>query len=166
MTITIEVDDRQIMAALQNLVDAGDDLTPVMNEVTGVFREATQGAFDKEADPATGDPWADLSDVTKKRRAKKGKWPGKKLQVDGHLANIQSDYGADYATVFSPEKHAKTQQFGAKKGQFGSLSIVRTRQVVPLPWGDIPARPFFGLSDKERQEIIGIAKKYLAKAVR
>ena len=34
------------------------------------------------------------------------------------------------------------------------------------PWGDIPARPFLGLPDADRDEIIDIPRKHLARAMR
>ena len=165
MSVTIEVDDSEIMAAIDRLIAAGADLTPAMSAIAGVFRGASQRAFANEADPVTGESWADLSDVTKKRRAKEGKWPGEKLRVMGHLANIQTAYGPDFAVAFSPEKYAKTQQFGAKKGQYGRLSIVRTRQEVQVPWGDVPPRPFLGVSDDDRLEILDILSNHLIDAL-
>jgi len=35
---------------------------------------------------------------------------------------------------------------------------------VPIPWGDIPARPFLGLSDEDRSGILDIVSEALAAA--
>lgn len=40
-------------------------------------------------------------------------------------------------TIGSPMEYAATQQFGAMRGAFG-----RTRRNAPIPWGNIPPRPF------------------------
>ena len=56
--------------------------------------------------------------------------------------------------------YAGTHQFGAKKGQYGSTS-----RGQPIPWGDIPAREFLGLSDDDESEIVDIVSGYLAGAV-
>ena len=56
----------------------------------------------------------------------------------------------------SPLVYAGTQQFGAEEGSFGSASGGR-----PIPWGDIPAREFLGLSDADGDEIEVILRDYL-----
>ena len=43
--------------------------------------------------------------------------------------------------ICSPVKYGAVQQFVARRGAFG-----KTRRGVPIPWGDIPARPFIGVS--------------------
>ena len=58
--------------------------------------------------------------------------------------------------VGSPMIYAVTQQFGAKKGSFGSDKRGRS-----IPWGDIPARPFLGISDADRVSILQIAADFL-----
>ncbi len=50
--------------------------------------------------------------------------------------------------IGSPSIYAGTHQFGAAKGAFGSTS-----KGAPIPWGDIPARPFLGLSDADEADI-------------
>lgn len=44
--------------------------------------------------------------------------------------------------------YAGTHQFGAQKGPYGSTS-----KGQPIPFGDIPAREFLGLSYADREEI-------------
>jgi phage gpG-like protein len=58
--------------------------------------------------------------------------------------------------VGSSLEYAAVQQFGARQGQLG-----RTRRGAPIPWGDIPPRPFLGLSAADRQEILGILAEHL-----
>ncbi|MHB8921670.1 MAG: phage virion morphogenesis protein [Halothiobacillus sp.] len=48
------------------------------------------------------------------------------------------------------------QQFGAAEGAFGETTTGH-----PIPWGDIPARPFIGLSDKDEAEILNIITSYM-----
>ena len=59
--------------------------------------------------------------------------------------------------VGSGRVYAGTHQFGAKRGAFG-----RTAKGGPIPWGDIPARPFLGLSDADANEITALVAGYLA----
>jgi phage gpG-like protein len=83
--------------------------------------------------------------------------------------------GADAVAVGSPMIYAATHQFGAKMGEFGryyQLSRLKygekdfrryagMRQGHPIPWGDIPARPFLGLSETDRANVIDLARRYL-----
>ncbi len=57
-------------------------------------------------------------------------------------------------TVGSPMVYAAVQQFGQKKGASGT-----SKRGSPIPWGDIPARPFLGLS---RADIEMMERQYIA----
>ena len=61
------------------------------------------------------------------------------------IANVSrgSDAIVGYNLIY-----ATTHQFGAEKGAFGTTS-----RGGPIPWGDIPARPFLGISDDDRRDI-------------
>ena len=52
--------------------------------------------------------------------------------------------------------YAPTHQFGAEKGDFGSTSKKR-----PIPFGDIPARPFLGISEATTEEILDAIRDHL-----
>lgn len=79
------------------------------------------------------------------------------LIADGNLmADIHYQISGDLLLIGSNRKYAATQQFGAKKGQFG-----KTKRNAPVPWGDIPARPFLGISVKDEKELQKIAAKHL-----
>ncbi len=51
---------------------------------------------------------------------------------------------------------AGTHQFGARKGAYG-----KSKRGGPIPWGDIPARPFLGLSTADEAGVLGILESYL-----
>lgn len=153
--IKIEIDDRQINQVLARLVSRGKNLRPAMEEIAGVLEHAIEESFELERDPSTGKPWADLSVET--TIPKRAVWPGKILQVSGELArSFEPDVGEDYVAVGTADKKAKTHQLGAKQGEFGTTS-----RGGPIPWGDIPARPFLGLTDDSRDEILDILGAYL-----
>lgn len=116
--------------------------------------------FDKKKDPDTGEPWAKLSDITLARRR-------------GKTAKILIDTGALRRSIgykFSPGgvifglpesyKYGETHQFGASKGQYGVMSNGQ-----PIPWGDIPARPFMGFDAEARKIISGQANKSLKEII-
>lgn len=178
--IEIKVDDREVLIALQRLSQAVDDMTPAMRAIAGVMADATERAFANQADPATGAQWADLSDTTKKRRAQHGYWPGSILQVIGNLArNMEQDYGRDYAAFGTNTEYAGTHQFGAKMGEFGRYSqiaryrsftdfrrLAGTKKGFPIPWNDIPARPFLGLGESDKEESLNIISQHINRSMR
>ena len=53
--------------------------------------------------------------------------------------------------------YSAVMQWGAAKGAFGA-----NRRGNPIPWGNIPARPFLGLSSADRDSILGVLGRYLA----
>jgi hypothetical protein len=69
--------------------------------------------------------------------------------VDAVLGPRQAECAA------SPREDAPTHQFGAKKHSFTGGKT---------PWGDIPARPFLGLSAADRVEVLAILQEHLERA--
>ena len=63
--------------------------------------------------------------------------------------------------VGSPLIYAGVHQFGAKKGAFGTTS-----KGSPIPWGDIAARPFLGVSNDDEREIVDIILDHLTDSIR
>lgn len=79
------------------------------------------------------------------------------LVLGGTLRDeIHYQVSGDLLLVGSPMEYAAVQNFGAKAGEFG-----QTKFGVPLPFGDIPAREFIGMSDADRIEVTNIAKDHL-----
>ncbi|NWO05560.1 MAG: phage virion morphogenesis protein [Alteromonadaceae bacterium] len=157
--IAIEFNDQQVQRALDELINRVEDPRLAMRAIAGVLEDASEEAFRSESDPATGIAWAPLSpDTTLARRPDRE--GGSILQDSGLLAvSIVSDYGPDYAEVGSNRPYAPTHQFGAQQGEFGTTS-----RGGPIPWGDIPARPFLGIGPEDEQEILDIASRFLAGA--
>ncbi len=150
--IHIEVDDKQVRIALEKLIRQATEL-PMMSIATAV-RNDIQDRFKTSTAP-DGSPWAPLSPVTRVRRRKGSDRP---LLDTGTLRNsIQVlEVGRDSATVGTREKYAATHQYGAKKGQYG-----KTRRGGPIPWGDVPARPFIGVSDDAMENIRRLIIRHL-----
>lgn len=154
--IRIEIDDAAVQRLLARAIAAGRDLTPAMRNIAGFLESAAQLAFVNQAAP-DGTPWADLSPATKTARAKRGTWPGQILQVTGQLSNsITSAFGPDFAEAGSNVVYAGTHQFGTARGAFGA-----TARGAPIPWGDIPARPFLGLADAGENEVVAILTRHI-----
>lgn len=117
-----------------------------MRMIAGVMHDAVKENFAQEGRPK----WSPLRPSTVKQRKKEGKWPGQILQRSsgGLASSIQPHATNDEAVAGTNKVYAKTQHFGAKKGQFG-----RTKRGAPIPWGDIPARPFLKLGDGDLKKI-------------
>ena len=159
--IKIEYDDREVVEVLNRFARAGRDLTPAMREIASALEDAAAEAFERQESPG-GDPWDDLSDVTKARRARQGHWPGSILQVGGRLAgSLTSRHDATSAEAGMNLVYAPTHQLGAAQGEFGT-----TRRGVPIPWGDIPARPILGRSRDLDAEILDVIGRHFAAALR
>lgn len=141
--IIVNIDDLE--DGLTRLIALGRDMTPLNRGIAGILADIPERAFRAQADPATGESWAELSPVTVARRGSARPI----LQVSGKLAgSIQQEYGRDFARVYTNKKQATTMHFGAKKGEFG-----KTKRGAPIPWGDIPARPFFGINSQDEEDI-------------
>lgn len=160
--IVIRVKDEAVLKALDELADRTRDMTPVMRSVAGALADGIEQAFEEERDPTTGKSWPKLSKVTIRRRKAAGHWPGKKLQVSGHLASsIVPRYGRDFAAAGTNVKYAGTLQRGARRGQYGRGKYKTRRGSFPIPWGKIPPRPFIGLSSATREDILDIVGRHL-----
>lgn len=165
MDVRIEFRDRQLRAALARLVSAGEDFSPATREIAGLLRRITERAFEAEKDPATGEAWATLSDVTASRpRNRSGRPRGydNKLRVHGDLlASIIPDHDKTSAILGTNLIYAATQHFGAKHEEFGRGSYKTRAGGFPIPWGDIPARPFFGVSPADETDIASIIARHI-----
>ena len=149
MRIDIEVVDQRVRRALRRVGRAASDLTPAMRAVAGHLVASAHTSFERESSP-DGTPWAPLSPVTVKRRGSAHPI----LRVDGDLLrSIIGDWGRDFAEAGTGDVRATPLHFGAQRGAFGVTS-----RGGPIPWGDIPARPFLGLwpehADAIRRDIV------------
>ena len=131
---------------LRALIAAGHDATPLMRDIGEGLLNSTRERFRTEAAP-DGKPWAPLSEVTRKRKRRN---KDRILTHEGHLGGTSLNYraGPTEVLVGSTSVYAGTHQFGARTGAYG-----RTERGGPIPWGDIPARPFLGVSEADREMI-------------
>ena len=162
--LTISVDDRQIRAALRRLSEKLDDLTPAMDRIGAYLANEARKTFIDARSP-WGAPWAPLKEATVARRRKRSNVPlrdtGRLMNSIGHVASRHR------VSVGTNVKYAPTHQFGAKKWEYGTRRVTQnvrahqrrvrgktqnvrahTRQrTLPIPWGDVPARPFLPIRD-------------------
>ncbi|MGK4302781.1 phage virion morphogenesis protein [Shewanella xiamenensis] len=146
--VEIVLSDSPVLQVLGSLVDKLDDLSEPMNDIAAVLESATEGAFDAEADPVTGQAWQSLSDAYLKANPKRQ--GGKMLQVhDGGLASsISAESGDFWAAIGSNKPYAAIHQFGGTDD-------------MPAGPAGIPARPYLGVSREDEQSMLGILGEYL-----
>lgn len=175
-TISITVDDREVLAALGRLVARSRDLRPAFADIGAALVLSTRRRFDATTGP-DGVKWAANSPVTlarfaagpdgrritnqdgRLRKAAALRLAYKK-PLHGHtlLLRDRIAWRADSSgvTIGTNVVYAAAQQFGMKRGYAGS-----NRRGRPIPWGDIPARPFLGLSEADRREVLDILGAHL-----
>ena len=169
--ITVDIKEDEIVAALDRLSRAMTDMSPAMAEVADFWSEATQERM-REGKSPDGAAFAPRSQSTLDAYAKRGLTPGPHpLWLSGEMReSLHSGSGSDFAEIGSSAIQAAVMQFGAAQGAFGAR-IGRTRPsekrpqaqdfFMTIPWGNIPARPFLGISQSDRTGIEEIVSEWL-----
>lgn len=186
--ITIQMNDREIQDYLRKLGSKTADMTPAMRGIGEILVASTKERFAHSKAP-DGTPWAPnkastlnayLQDRGRKRdkmTGQKGEWK-KGYTRKGRLSakawgviaskrpligstrrlgsHIHYQAGKSRVLVGTSLVYGAVQQLGAKKGSLG-----RTKRGGPVPWGDIPARPYLGLSAADRSNILRFLLRYL-----
>lgn len=156
--------DLSAAEALFAALDAAlTDMTPVMNDLGELLTTSTKERFPTGTAP-DGTKWASKSQTTLNRYGAK-----KSNRVDvrplfgptGLLSQqIFSETSATEVSWGSNLIYSAVMQFGAGKGAFGSMA-----NGSPIPWGNIPARPFIGVSAKDEANIIISLEDWLMSAL-
>ncbi|RLC27258.1 MAG: phage virion morphogenesis protein [Deltaproteobacteria bacterium] len=163
----IQIEDHGIQSLLRRIQRQTQNLTPAMNIIGQIVRTSIVRNFEKEGRPQK---WKAHSETTEKRRGKGASI----LREESHLMNsIHPKAYFDRAEIGTNRVYAAVHQFGAKKGAFGTFSVMqqvkehirkikgksqkvrahkRTRR-MSVPWGDIPARPFMLVQTEDWDKI-------------
>jgi len=139
--ITVTVDDHEIRKALKRLAAVTGDLKPVFRDIGEALLLSTRERFEQEKDP-DGKAWHELSPAY---LAEKPYNQDKILVLDGHL--MDSIHCAAYEkllTLGTNDIKAATHQLGR---------------------GNIPARPFMGLSADDEQASLNEIEKHIRLAL-
>lgn len=146
-TFSITVDDAELRRYLAQLLDRLDQPAAALREIGEVLTASTQQRFATQTDPA-GQPWAPNTPATLARKRTL-----RILTEHGFLGDtIRYQLAADGRSVAvgSGLVYAAMQQFGG------------TKSMWPHLWGDIPPRPFLGLSEADRVSVLEILRDYLS----
>lgn len=161
--ITIKFEDRSVLDALKHLQSRTSDLSPLMHEIGEYLTETTKRRFDISTAP-DGTPWAPNSPTTIRQplgKSGKSRMSIKKPLISGRsgmqsslMATINYKSGRDFVEVGSIKEQAAMLHFGGQKSKFPHL------------WGDIPARPFLGISDHDHRSIMDTISDYINRSTR
>ncbi|QYK42859.1 MAG: phage virion morphogenesis protein [Paracoccaceae bacterium] len=157
-----EIDVSFAVAALAALSGRMTDMTPVMQSLGEYLVTSTRERFPTGKAP-DGTPWAPKSATTLARYARRG--DGQPLRPLYGPTGLLSQQFASFPTATGVEWgsnliYSAVMQFGAAKGAFGSMA-----NGSAIPWGNIPARPFLGLSPEDEAVILDDLAEWLEGAV-
>ena len=130
---------------LAQLARATDDLRPYFRDLGEYLQRSHDDRWSQEEAP-DGTPWAPLKPKTAARKAPTQPNAGLRT-LDEHLRRLTVQSDRTSVEIGTNRIYGATHQFGdPKRG--------------------IPARPYLGLSDAERDEIGDLAADYLDRALR
>lgn len=148
--IRIDVDDRRVVEALNELIQRGHNPRPALQEIGEYLITSTKQRFRDRKAP-DGTPWAPNAPLT---IARKGNRDEPLIGETGRLRNEiryrVSGSGIEWGSNLA---YAAMQQFGGQKENYPHLR------------GDIPARPFLGLSEEDETTALEIVNDWLAEAL-
>lgn len=157
--LTIELDAGDARDAIRKALSTLEDMTPVYQSIGEYLLDAHRQRFIEGVDP-DGKPWAPKSENTLERYRRRGYGSAiKPLMGPSRLLSqlIYRFVSKDGVLVGSPMIYASVMQNGAMRGAFGT-----TKRGAPIPWGNIPARKWLGLSTEDKRAIVKIVEERLA----
>lgn len=165
-----------VLKGLKNLKISKEQTKKLMMAISEDMKTKVDFRFKQSKDP-NGKPWKPLSEITIRKKGS-----SKQLEDGGYLRDsIDAKSTSDTAIVGTNKEYATTQNFGAKKGEFGTTQIKETvrehtrrrrgrtetvrahtrRRVISSPWGSIPARQFIGFSNNQKNKYASYIRGYL-----
>ena len=139
-------DDAEVIAALQRLRNQVGNIRPALAEIGEVMSESTKHRFETTTDP-NGGLWAANSDVTVEHKGHARPLTG---ETGALMESIHFQLDGDFAVeIGSNQVQAAMMQFGGIKEKFPHL------------WGDIPARPYLGVSRADKNKTLAIIDRHL-----
>lgn len=149
-------------AALQRAKLVLEDMTPVYSDIGEYMIEATRRRF-VEGKAPDGTRWAPKKQATLDRYKRMGYGTLRRPLIGpSKLLSrlVQKFVSRNGVVIGSSQIYAGVMQDGARKGAFGTDSRGRS-----IPWGDIPARTWLGISQLDGQAIVEIAEEHIARAI-
>ena len=162
MTVRIELATEPVTTKLGEAREQLADMTPLYRDIGNYMIGATRDRFQRGEAP-DGSRWQPKSATTlaRYRAAGHGSRPRPLIGASERLSTeITAFANGDGVEIGSSLIYSGVMQEGAPKGAFGT-----NRAGSPLPWGDIPARVWLGLSDEDERTIIAMTDEHIASAL-
>ncbi|ODV11802.1 MAG: hypothetical protein ABT22_08435, partial [Thiobacillus sp. SCN 64-317] len=149
--ITIDISDTSVLDALDRFSRTGRDLRPVLEDIGEytILRYLSAHRRKDGSSTSYNKKGGGLSQAGMKRLVGKKPLIGETGSLSSQIS-WQMD-GNNGVQIGSPMQYAAAQQFGMERGYAGT-----DRRGRPLPWGDIPARAFLGVSEQDARDILDI----------
>lgn len=157
----IQVEDAEVRAALQKLQGYLSDFTPVFHIIGEQLEHETEERIDQGVTPE-GTAFSPKAQATLDAYEARGQTVSVKPlfgpNVDGlpFRRSFFRQVSPSELEIGTNKVQAKVLQFGAAKGAFGTASNGSS-----IPWGRIPARPYLGISEQDRQNIVATIIEWL-----
>lgn len=145
-----QIDDARLHAGLRGLIALGRNTGPVMADIAALGESSTRMRFRTETGP-DGQKW--------KPSLRARITGGRTLTQDGHLSgSISGRHGRDFAEWGVNRIYAAIHQFGGEiRAKGGSLRFrLANGGFATVKKVTIPARPFLGISDDDRDDILDV----------
>jgi len=146
----IKLESQPVIDALHNLQHIGLELDPVLKNIGEMLINSTKERFRTSRAP-DGTQWAEKQDKTFNDRPLIGETKSLSRQI--HWQLVSGDL-----LVGSTMEYGATQHFGAAAGQYG-----QTTRGAAIPFGNIAARPFIGISTDDETAILEFIERYIEK---
>jgi phage virion morphogenesis protein len=148
--ISYQIDDARLHAGLRNLIALGRNAGPAMADIAAIGESSTRQRFRTVTGP-DGQRW--------KPSLRARITGGRTLTRDGHLSgSISARHGRDFAEWGVNRIYAAIHQFGGEiRAKGGSLRFrLANGGFATVQKVTMPARPFLGVSDDDRDDILDI----------
>ncbi len=182
--IDIELNNQSVSRSLTTALEALENPRPLLANIREHLTRIHRQRFSDQRAP-DGTPWAPLSPRYRKRKQQNS---DKTLVLRGYLMNTLRGVLDDEGLAFGTDRpYGAVHQFGAeiehaarsqyayfkrnRDGSVGNQYVKKGRSdfaqgvTIGAHQTTIPARPWLGTSDEDNNDLLAMARDYLAKAV-
>lgn len=162
MSVRLDAELRRLSKTLKKLEDT--NFKAINKNIAQQLRSSTLDRFKKEESPEN----------KKWEKRKYGNRRKKLLKNTGILRNsLKSKADNKIATLGTNLEYASTHQFGAKNRRIKAKNCKALKFKIGNRWVsakevtvNIPARPFLGISEEDKEEIKDILEYYVEKSIK
>jgi phage virion morphogenesis protein len=153
--IEVRIDASEVMTAMERLAKLGANPQPALQEAGEYLIASTKARFKSKQAP-DGSPWESNSPAVIAEKGRDDTLTGESRRLSNEIHYRARGNLLEWGSSL---EYAATQQLGAGKGDFG-----QTASGLPIPWGDIPAREFLGLSQEDSKTVVEVIEEHAQSA--